>query len=169
MYKYFSIIFFQVYAENKNMSTIFKSEYLLCFKKYFIFLKKKDMEITKEQLIQIWTYYCEKEAKDPDDFSHYGYPDGIPDENYKYIIRINNIISLEVEMYTPSKQYKINIFFSDILKYKSYNIENSEFEALLLMWESGKNLALKVSKGIIIENGINALKQLLISSNKLTV
>lgn len=113
------------------------------------------MEITKEQLILLWSEYCEAKMLDPDNFISYG-SDSIP----CYTIRINDYIGLTIECVLENK-YSINLIFSDIVRYKSFEIDQLEFEGLSTAWEAGLFQASKHVKDEMIKKGLYHLERLI--------
>lgn len=113
------------------------------------------MEITKEQLILLWAEHCEEKVSDPDNFISYG-SDSIP----CYTIRMNDYVSITIERLSENKYY-LNLIFSDIIRYKSFEIDQLEFEGLSTSWEAGLFKASKKSKDEIIKRGLYHLERLI--------
>lgn len=114
------------------------------------------MEITKSQLLEIWESYCDK-AEDPDMFFYYH-----SDDSESYGLRINNNISLNIQFYMSQNLYNIDLIFSDVIRYKSFTINNVEYNTSIDMWEKGGNKATKTQKDKTISEGLVELEKLLI-------
>lgn len=111
------------------------------------------MEITKSQLIELWALYCDENAQDPDMFS-YSYND----KCYTYGIRINDNVSLTIDSVLSKKS--ITLIFSDFIRYKTFIIEEIEYEELTTSWEAGSNKAVKFQKDKKISEGLIELEKL---------
>lgn len=113
------------------------------------------MEITKSQLIEIWESYCDR-AQDPDAFYYYN-----SDDSQSYGIRINDNIGLNINFDLSQNSHNIILMFSDVIRYKSFDITNEEYGKLLETWEIGDNKATIFQKDEKISEGLMELKKLL--------
>ena len=113
------------------------------------------MEITKSQLIEIWELYCDR-AQDPDAFYYYN-----SDESQSYGLRISDNISLTIDFDLSQNSHNIILMFSDVIRYKSFDITNEEYSTLMDMWERGDNKATIFQKDEKISKGLMELKKLL--------
>lgn len=110
-------------------------------------------EITKSQLIEMWSLYCKQMAHNPDVFSQYS-------ESYQlYNLRINDKISLNISF--NDKTYEIALVFFDIIRHKVFLIDESEFSNLLLMWEIGYNQSVEFLKNKQISEGLAELQNVM--------
>lgn len=112
------------------------------------------MEITKQQLIDMWLLYTENKATDPDSFSY------LP-EIEMFSIRINDKISISVDKNTK----EIALFFADVIRYKVFVLDQIECDALLLSWETGLNKSSKYQKDKHIAECLHEFEILLLQSH----
>jgi len=113
------------------------------------------MEITKSQLIELWALYCDENAQDPDMFSYYH-----SEECPSYGIRINDNVSLTIDSILSKKSYNITLIFSDVIRYKTFIIDEIEYEGLTTYWEAGSNKAAKIQKDKKISEGLIEFEKL---------
>ena len=104
--------------------------------------------ITKETLSDLWCKFCEN-SEDPEDFNFFG-----SSEQPGFGIRINNKISLTLEGIHNTKCYSIHLLFSDVIRYKSFSIEEVDYMSFLDYWETGSNKASKILREKLIAEGL---------------
>lgn len=111
-------------------------------------------DITKEVLIKLW---CDStgNADNPEVFNFFG-----SSEQPGFGIIINDKISLTIDGIHEIKSYSINLIFSDVVRYKSFIIEEIDYMSLLEYWETGSNHASKIAREILIKEGLEDFNNL---------
>ncbi len=113
------------------------------------------IDITKDSLTDLWCKSCTN-AQDQDVFNSFG-----SSEMPGFGIRINDKISLTIEGVTSAKLYSINLILSDVIRYKSFNIEEVDYMSFLDYWETGSNHASKIIQEKLIKEGLQAFDELI--------
>jgi hypothetical protein len=112
------------------------------------------MEITKSDLIKVWSVYCEDRAFDSESFLY--------ENNSQYLslsLKINDILSITL-FCEKDMEPVLFLSFYDIIRYKSFTLDTIEYEALSMGWEAGRSKAFQSKKNRKIKYGIEEFEKI---------
>lgn len=124
------------------------------------------MEITKEQLINIWNLYCNEKLEDANAYTtmvtkSQGHKLDIL-KDFNYSIKINDTLSLMIENSEFTNMLTISLIFSGFLRHKSFELSLDEFSELEINWSNGESRASQKFIQNTLSAGLNELEKILV-------